>query len=157
MVGETEADFELGMNGVLAKPFTKSGMLKIVENHLSYLLKNYDPATQQESGSGYVVGGAGYMNPPGSLTSGTPFKFETTPTPPATGSTWSPGQMPQASPMNSSMDQGYAMVNGAGPYGMTPSSATRATFPGGISQAQPNSQARIDGQSPPEKRQRTYA
>lgn len=144
------------MNGVLAKPFTKSGMQKIVENHLGYLLKNYDPSTQHESGSGYVVGGSGYMNPPGSLnTSATTFKFESTPTPPATGSTWSPGQMPQASPMNSGMDQGYAMVNG-GQYGMTPTSATRPTFPPGISQGPPGS-GRLDGQSPPEKRQRTYA
>jgi hypothetical protein len=89
------------MNGVLAKPFTKSGMQKIVENHLSYLLKGYDPSTQQESGSGYVVGGAGYMNPPSNLNTpgGTAFKFETTPTPPATGATWSPGQMPQQSPL----------------------------------------------------------
>ncbi|KAJ4170838.1 kinase-regulated stress-responsive transcription factor skn7 [Fusarium falciforme] len=144
------------MNGVLAKPFTKSGMQKIVENHLSYLLKNYDPSTQQESGSGYVVGGAGYMNPPNNLTTpgGTTFKFETTPTPPATGSTWSPGQMPQASPMTTGMDQGYGMVNGAN-YGLTPASATRANFPGGISQGAP-SQGRMDGQSPPEKRQRTY-
>ncbi|KAH8706765.1 HSF-type DNA-binding-domain-containing protein [Ilyonectria robusta] len=156
---EVHCYFEHGMNGVLAKPFTKSGMLKIVENHLSYLLKNYDPATQQESGSGYVVGGAGYMNPPGSLnTSGTTtFKFETTPTPPATGSTWSPGQMPQASPMATGMDQGYGMVNGTGQYGMTPTSATRATFPGGVSQPHANSQGRLDNQSPPEKRQRTYA
>ncbi|RSM09725.1 hypothetical protein CDV31_007565 [Fusarium ambrosium] len=153
---EVHCYFEHGMNGVLAKPFTKSGMQKIVENHLSYLLKNYDPSTQQESGSGYVVGGAGYMNPPNNLATpgGTTFKFETTPTPPATGSTWSPGQMPQASPMTTGMDQGYGMVNGAN-YGLTPASATRANFPGGISQGTP-SQGRMDGQSPPEKRQRTY-
>ncbi|SPJ74797.1 related to SKN7 [Fusarium torulosum] len=152
---EVHCYFEHGMNGVLAKPFTKSGMQKIVENHLSYLLKGYDPSTQQESGSGYVVGGAGYMNPPSNLNTpgGTTFKFETTPTPPATGATWSPGQMPQQSPLNTGMDQGYGMVNGANQYGLTPTSASRASFPGGISQT---SQGRMDGQSPPEKRQRTY-
>ncbi|KAF7561996.1 hypothetical protein G7046_g2171 [Stylonectria norvegica] len=153
---EVHCYFEHGMNGVLAKPFTKGGMQKIVENHLGYLLKNYDPATSQEAGSGYVVGGAGYMNPPGSLTSGTTFKFETTPTPPATGSTWSPGQMPQASPMSSGLDQGYGMVNGGSPYGMTPTSATRPNFPTSMSHAPSNPQGRMDGQSPPEKRQRTY-
>lgn len=153
---EVHCYFEHGMNGVLAKPFTKSGMQKIVENHLSYLLKNYDPSMQQESGSGYVVGGGGFMNPPSSnLTSGAQFKFETTPTPPATGSTWSPGQLPQASPMTASLDQGYGMVSGNNQYGLTPTSATRANFPGGISQS--GSQGRMDGQSPPEKRQRTYA
>jgi osomolarity two-component system response regulator SKN7 len=154
---EVHCYFEHGMNGVLAKPFTKSGMQKIVENHLGYLLKNYDPTTQTESGSGYVVGGGGYINPPGSLGTGTPanLKFETTPTPPATGAAWSPGQMPQASPMNG-MDQNFGLVNGANQYAMAPSSATRATFPGGISQPQLSS-GRIDGQSPPEKRQRTYA
>jgi osomolarity two-component system response regulator SKN7 len=152
---EVHCYFEHGMNGVLAKPFTKSGMQKIVENHLSYLLKGYDPSTQQESGSGYVVGGAGYMNPPSNLNTpgGTAFKFETTPTPPATGATWSPGQMPQQSPLTTGMDQGYGMVNGANQYGLTPTSASRASFPGNISQ---NSQGRMDGQSPPEKRQRTY-
>lgn len=129
-------------------------MQKIVENHLSYLLKNYDPSTQQESGSGYVVGGGGFMNPPSNLTTGAQFKFETTPTPPATGATWSPGQMPQASPMTTSLDQGYGMVNGGGQYGITPTSATRANFTGGISQS--GNQGRMDGQSPPEKRQRTY-
>ncbi|KAH7249702.1 HSF-type DNA-binding-domain-containing protein [Fusarium redolens] len=152
---EVHCYFEHGMNGVLAKPFTKSGMQKIVENHLSYLLKGYDPSTQQESGSGYVVGGAGYMNPPSNLNTpgGTTFKFETTPTPPATGATWSPGQMPQQSPMTAGMDQGYGMVNGANQYGLTPTSASRASFPTSISQT---SQGRMDGQSPPEKRQRTY-
>ncbi|CAM1503793.1 Fc.00g013840.m01.CDS01 [Cosmosporella sp. VM-42] len=153
---EVHCYFEHGMNGVLAKPFTKGGMQKIVENHLSYLMKNYDPTIQTE-GSGYVVGGSGYMNPPGSLTtSGTTFKFESTPTPPATGSTWSPGQMPQASPMNGGMDQGYGLVNGS-QYSMTPTSATRPNFPTGMSQVPQSSSGRMDGQSPPEKRQRTYA
>lgn len=146
------------MNGVLAKPFTKSGMQKIVETHLGYMLKNYDPSSNQDSGTGYVVGGAGYMSAPGNLnTPGAAFKFETTPTPPATGSTWSPGQMPQPSPMNNGMDQGYGMVNG-NQYGMSAAARGGYQQQGMQQQTSHHSQGRMsDGNSPPEKRQRTYA
>lgn len=120
------------MNGVLAKPFTKEGMLKSVKTHLSHLLKNPPPQPEQ----GFMIGNMSFINPTMS-SGGTPIKMEGSTTPSGNGSTWSPGQMAQGD-----MDGNFAMVNGQQQFGMPP---------GG---RQFNSSGAVQTDSPPGKRQR---
>ncbi|PFH62994.1 hypothetical protein XA68_10406 [Ophiocordyceps unilateralis] len=143
---EVNGYFEHGMNGVLAKPFTKEGMLKSVKMHMSHLLKN-PPAPGSgdgDSSGGYVMSNVPYLN-------SSSIKFETsTPPPPqqqqgAPGPNWSPGHMGQ-----NSVDHCYGLMNGGGSqYGMGRSHYAAAidAAPGGVS----------DHDSPPEKRQRLSA
>lgn len=117
------------MNGVLAKPFTKEGMLKSIKTNLAHLLKN-PPEHSDESG--FVVSHVPYMSAPASL------KFEST-SPGGNNSGWSPGPLGQGN-VQGNVDQWNGMING-GPnhYGMG-----RSNFPS-------------DHDSPPEKRQRLDA
>lgn len=100
--------FHWGMNDVLAKPFTKEGMVRILRKHLPYLLKNPPPPGSEDLAppppqNGYVNANIMPMQ--------MGVKFETTPIQsPATSSSWhSPGTgLPQASP---TMD-GYRMNPG---------------------------------------------
>lgn len=131
--------FHWGMNDVLAKPFTKEGMVRILRKLLPYMLKNPQPVgsgddmNQQTAGgppSGYVnassISGMGGMQAASGLGG---VKFETTPIhSPATSSSWhspGPGQLQHASP-NMDNTGGYmqAPVNGG-------SSQPRGGFPGG--------------------------
>lgn len=129
---EVNGYFEHGMNGVLAKPFTKEGMLKSVKTHMAHLLKS--PSSQAEGE------GAGYMLSNVSLTNS--VKFETpTPPPGASGPSWSPGQMGQ-----SSVDQCYGLMNGGGQNNIG-----RPHYGTGMDTT-PNRLSEQD--SPPEKRQR---
>ncbi|RCI11074.1 hypothetical protein L249_7537 [Ophiocordyceps polyrhachis-furcata BCC 54312] len=143
---EVNGYFEHGMNGVLAKPFTKEGMLKSVKTHMSHLLKK-PPASGSSEGDGtggYVISNVNYLN-------NTSIKFETsTPPPPpppqaTPGPNWSPGHMGQ-----NSVEHCYGLLNGvSGQYAMGRphyGTAMEAT-PGGLS----------DQDSPPEKRQRLSA
>jgi len=137
---EVNGYFEHGMNGVLAKPFTKEGMWKSVRSHLGHLMKN--PPAQDPSGSGYMLSGAPYL--------GTPtLKFDT-PTPPSgtAASTWSPAQMHQTSPV----DQGYGMMNGSNQYNIASGSRYSAMQSGDATSSRLS-----DHDSPPEKRQRMNA
>ncbi|POR34897.1 Transcription factor SKN7 [Tolypocladium paradoxum] len=133
---EVNGYFEHGMNGVLAKPFTKEGMLKSIKTHMSHLLKN-PPAQSEGENAGYMMGNVPFMN--------NNIKFETsTPPPGVSGSGWSPGHMAQ-----NSADQCYGFMNGGNQYGMGRPSfgATMESTSGRMS----------DHESPPEKRQRMNA
>ncbi|KAI9147826.1 signal transduction response regulator, skn7 [Paramyrothecium foliicola] len=143
---EVNGYFEHGMNGVLAKPFTREGMLKSVKTHLSHLLKN--PPPQNDHGSGFLMGNVPFIHTPGTH----PLKFDS-PTPPSgnPGSTWSPGQMPPTSALSNSTESGYGLMNGGAQFNMPQSTSSRANYsttidgtPGRLS----------DHDSPPEKRQR---
>ncbi|KAG6014890.1 hypothetical protein E4U54_004712 [Claviceps lovelessii] len=101
---EVNGYFEHGMNGVLAKPFTKEGMLKSIKTNLAHLLKN--PPEHGEESS-FVMSHVSYMSgPAGSL------KFEST-SPGANNSGWSPGHMGHGS-----VDQWNGIMNGGHQYGM---------------------------------------
>jgi osomolarity two-component system response regulator SKN7 len=140
----------LGMNGVLAKPFTREGMLKSVKTHLSHLLKNPPPPTDQHNG--FLIGNVPFIHTGGAPH---PLKFDS-PTPPSgtAGSTWSPGQMPPNSALSNSTESGYAMMNGGGQFSMPPTTSSRANY----STTMDGPSARVsDHDSPPEKRQRLNA
>ncbi|KND93037.1 Transcription factor SKN7 [Tolypocladium ophioglossoides CBS 100239] len=133
---EVNGYFEHGMNGVLAKPFTKEGMLKSIKTHMSHLLKN-PPAHAEGENAGYMMGNVPFLN--------NNIKFETsTPPPGASGSSWSPGHMAQ-----NSAEQCYGFMNGGNQYGMGRPSygAAMDSTSGRMS----------DHESPPEKRQRMNA
>lgn len=132
------------MNDVLAKPFTRDGMVRILKKHLSYMLKDPQPSGMTSDDPGQVVGvpgpgppsqPQGYAGPPPGMTistmaGGGQVKFEQTPIQsPATTSSWhSPGQMHQPSP---NLDGGYMNAQiGSGPTGMvlTPGGTQRPQF-----------------------------
>jgi len=137
--------FQFGMNDVLAKPFTRDGMVRILKKHLSYMLK--DPQSQGLSSDeqNQTVGAPGPGPPQGpqgfagqstgmtltTMSGGAQVKFEQTPIQsPATTSSWhSPGQMHQTSP---NLDAGGYMSAqmGSGPGGMllTPGGSQRPQF-----------------------------
>jgi len=160
------------MNDVLAKPFTKDGMIRILKKHLPYLLKN-PPAADGDELMGGGGGGAlhapqpvstpGYAAPPplsmgGTMGPAASVKYETTPIQsPATTSSWhSPGgpmaQHAQASPH---LDGGAFMAGGPPP---------RPAFPGAVAAAPQMSnppirslpEALAAGDDRPGKRQRVY-
>ena len=121
---------------MLAKPFTKEGMLKSIKTHMSHLLKN-PPAQPEGESAGYMMGNVSFMN--------NSMKFETsTPPPAASGSGWSPGHMAQ-----NSADQCYGFMNGGNQYGMG-----RPSYGAPMESA---SSRVSDHESPPEKRQRMNA
>jgi osomolarity two-component system response regulator SKN7 len=126
------------MNGVLAKPFTREGMLKSVKSHLAHLLRNPPPL---DGTSNMMLSGVPYLSAPGHG-----MKFDT-PTPPGQ---WSPSNMPQASPVTSGTEQGFGMLNGGGQYNMAP--AQRPNYTTTLD----SSSGRVsDHESPPDsKRQR---
>ncbi|KAK3690016.1 response regulator-like protein [Podospora appendiculata] len=121
--------FHFGMNDVLAKPFTRDGMIRILKKHLSYLLKDplptgilADDQTVQNVGAGPgppVSAGQPYGAGPQGMTlsaivggQGGQIKFEQTPIPsPTTTSSWhSPGQMTHTSPGLDGTGGGYIGV-----------------------------------------------
>ena len=113
------------MNGVLAKPFTKEGMLKSVKTHMAHLLKN-----PPEPGSpDFMLGGMQFLTPGAPMAgAANPIKLE--------GAASGHG----GSPWSSDVDHGFGIVNGGGPYGMA--AASRSAF------------GALDNESPPGKRQR---
>ncbi|GJC77599.1 transcription factor SKN7 [Colletotrichum liriopes] len=145
--------FNWSLNDVLAKPFTKDGMLRILRKHVPHLLKNAPPdelavghgAAQLHSNSMTVPP----MNPQ--------VKFDSTPgQSPATTASWhSPGQIHQPSPNVTNIETGYPMANTAQMV-ITPTSAQRPTFqnmPPGMQMRVPD---HLVGDDRPEKRQRLY-
>lgn len=127
------------MNGVLAKPFTRDGLLKSVRAHLGHLMKN--PPSEGDMGSGagyYSLGGQQQQQPqsqPQYLAQNS-VKYESQ-TPPANGNNWS-------------LEQGYFMNGGQYNISSNPHSMYSNNLSGD------NGSGRIsDGDSPPEKRQRT--
>lgn len=172
--------FQFGMNDVLAKPFTRDGMVRILKKHLSYMLK--DPQSQGLSsdeqnqtvgapGPGPHQGSQGFAGQPTGMTlatmsGGAQVKFEQTPIQsPATTSSWhSPGQMHQTSP---NLDAGGYMSAqmGSGPGGMllTPGGSQRPQFANQVGgHAGTATLGRMGdgmvglGDDRPEKRQRLY-
>ncbi|KAM3530033.1 hypothetical protein MY4038_005117 [Beauveria bassiana] len=130
---EVNGYFEHGMNGVLAKPFTKEGMLKSVKTHLAHLLKNPPPA---DGAGAFIMPAMGFMD------GATPVKLE--PQTAGSGNNWPPNNgMSQGE-----VDHGY-MVNGAAGYQMA--GGSRQPFSG---MDGPSGRMAPDHESPPEKRQR---
>jgi osomolarity two-component system response regulator SKN7 len=113
------------MNGVLAKPFTKEGMLKSVRSHLAHLLK--DPPEQQEAGS--MMGNVSYMGgAPASL------KFESNTPPGGNNAGWSPNHMGQGN-----VDIWNGMMNGGNQYNMG-----RSNFPTSENDSPPEKRQRLN-------------
>ncbi len=156
------------MNDVLAKPFTRDGMIRILRKHLPHLLKNppppglsiddvmplAEPSTRQAPVGGYSGHGGmslGQMAGPPSIQTAAPVKYETTPIQsPATTSSWhSPSQMTQTSPHTDGGAFLTGAVNSGQPMVLTPGGTHRPTFHGGP--APP-----MAGDDRPEKRQRVY-
>ncbi len=165
-----------GMRDVLAKPFTKEGMIGKIRKHLAHFLRNPPPENMMDAM--YPNGGSAQpptpstyqsqgMTMPLSATSSTGVtKFDTTPVQsPATSTSWnSPSQMPQGSPVMN-QEQGY--LGGAGGSQMALNSGGNQKpqqYPshmmptmGGPShhhQRLSDGMARPEG--PPEKRQRLF-
>ena len=168
------------MNDVLAKPFTRDGMVRILKKQLRNMLRDPPPpgALGDEMvpnggviggpvGPGQAFAGAGPigMGPmagaPG-LAAGGVVKFEHTPIhSPSTSASWhSPGQMTQTSP---NMETGgYLNAMGSGPGGMvlTPGGTQRPQYvgmPQGGSNLARLPDGLVHGDDRPEKRQRLYA
>ena len=124
-----------GMNDVLAKPFTKDGMTRILKKHLSRMLKDPLPFAAGEDGSVQPVAGAPGPQMPQQafigaqagmpltgmppMAAGQQIKFEQTPIQsPTTTSSWhSPRQMTHPSPQLEN-GGGYMNAVGAGAGGM---------------------------------------
>ncbi|ORY68256.1 HSF-type DNA-binding-domain-containing protein [Pseudomassariella vexata] len=172
---DLEMYFHWGMRDVLAKPFTKDGMIKKLQKHLPGFLRN-PPAdavaeTMYQNGAppGQPPTPGPYVNPgPMSLpipaASTGVAKFDTTPVQsPATSTSWhSPGQIPQQSP-NLAHDQAYLNAGSGQVMSLTPG-GTQRPFPGSMMPAMggpPGSRMAESvsaSEGPPEKRQRfTYA
>lgn len=143
------------MNDVLAKPFTKDGMSRVLRTHLTWMLRPELQNAQEHQ----LMNEAGplvmtSMSAPSSNTATGPMKFESTPSQsPATSTSWhSPGPLQQGSPSGAVMETQYG--------GMNPKSAQRATFPGvpTAMSGMPMSRGMegIASDDRPEKRQRTF-
>ncbi|KAJ4375003.1 kinase-regulated stress-responsive transcription factor skn7 [Neocucurbitaria cava] len=111
--------FQHGMNDVLPKPFTKEGLLHMLEKHLVHLKKP-------------LAGGEGMAAPqPVQIARQLVLKEEDSPAKsPATVSNWnSPNQMPGVSPVGSNVTDEYAQamqgqpVQHPGAYGVNPMQA----------------------------------
>jgi osomolarity two-component system, response regulator SKN7 len=104
----------LGMNDVLPKPFTKEGLLAMLEKHLAHLKKPHPGMPVDQMGSGVQPMAAGAAR----------VKDEDSPAKsPTTGSNWnSPNQMPGVSPVGSNMTDEYmnAVQGHHGAYGVNP-------------------------------------
>jgi osomolarity two-component system response regulator SKN7 len=108
---------EHGMNGVLAKPFTKDGMLRVLKQHLPHLLKEADTPPLHTPISGFAP--VQHVASLGAALAGGPVKFESTPpahSPSTTSTSWhSPGGFAQPSPTAGNMDSGFPVgMNGNG-------------------------------------------
>lgn len=147
---------------MLAKPFTRDGMIRILRKHLTRMLKDpssagplSDDMSQTVAGAGpgpptsNQGGGGGGYGPAGMAMAGNPqVKFEHTPIQsPSTASSWhSPGQMHQTSP---SLDGGGYMSAAVGGPG-----AGMVLTPGGSQQQQQQQQQRQ--QQPPHQQQHPH-
>lgn len=161
------------MRDVLAKPFTKEGMINKLKKYLVSFLRNPPPDAvmeamyNQNGGHAQPPTPGPYPNPSMSLpmsaasASGV-AKFDTTPIQsPSTSSSWhSPGQLTHASP-NLNQDQSYLTAGSGSQMAMTPGGSQRAHFPTTMTTLAGPQVARMadvmsaaDG--PPEKRQRLY-
>lgn len=166
------------MRDVLAKPFTKEGMLGKVRKHLAHYLRNPPPPQENNIMDVYPNGipgqpptPSGYQNqgmgmPLSAASSAGVNKFDTTPVQsPATSTSWnSPSQMPQASPVIS-QDQGYLGPGGNSQVSMNQGGNQKsqqyqghvmATMGGPSHHHQRLSDGMPRPDGPPEKRQRVF-
>ncbi|KAI0007864.1 HSF-type DNA-binding-domain-containing protein [Xylariaceae sp. FL0662B] len=171
---DLEMYFHWGMRDVLAKPFTKEGMIGKLRRHLAHFLRNPPPETMMESI--YPNGASGQPPTPGpysnqgmgmaplsAASSGPVAKFDTTPIQsPATTSSWhSPSQVPHASP-TLGQDQGYLGAGSGSQMALTPGGTQKPQYVNAMMpqmggpppQRVPEGMGRSEG--PPEKRQRLY-
>ncbi|KAK5116905.1 hypothetical protein LTR62_006626 [Meristemomyces frigidus] len=127
--------FQHGMNDVLPKPFTKEGLLNMLEKHLLHL-KKQPPGMEHMSAPPQ----------PNALTSAKrSLKSEDSPaTSPTTASNWnSPGNLTGLSPTTSSHQDDTFMQTGPGPYAVqTPMGAPHLSYaaPSGPMGAPPRQQ-----------------
>ncbi|KAI4595731.1 kinase-regulated stress-responsive transcription factor skn7 [Pestalotiopsis sp. 9143b] len=161
--------FHWGMKDVLAKPFTKEGMISKLRKHLANLMRNPPQPTEvyvDQYGNGQPPTPGPYSNPAMSLpisaaSSSGMAKFETTPVQsPATSASWhSPGQLPHASP-NLNHEQGYMAAGNGVQMGMNPGGPSQPRFPNTMLPAMTTGQGRMPegmpNDGPPEKRQRLH-
>ncbi|KAI1204220.1 HSF-type DNA-binding-domain-containing protein [Annulohypoxylon truncatum] len=172
---DLEMYFHWGMRDVLAKPFTKEGMIGKLRKHLANFMRNPPPESMMDSM--YPNGAPGQPPTPGpysnqgigmaplsAASSGPVGKFDTTPIQsPATSASWhSPSQMPHASP-TLAQDQGYLNAGSGSQMVLTPGGTQKPQYANAMmpqmgmppQQRMPEGIQRSDG--PPEKRQRLYA
>ncbi|KAH9906058.1 HSF-type DNA-binding-domain-containing protein [Xylariomycetidae sp. FL2044] len=168
---DLEMYFHWGMRDVLAKPFTKEGMIGKIRKHLIHLMRNPPPESMMEpifpngapnqppTPGPYPNQGVG-MAPLSATSSGPVAKFDTTPIQsPATSTSWhSPGQVPHASP-TIPQDQGYLSAGSGSQMVLTPGGTQKPQYANAMmpqmgAPRMPDSMHRPDG--PPEKRQRLY-
>lgn len=170
------------MNDVLAKPFTRDGMIRILKKQLRNMLRDPPPpglvsddmvSNGGPMGSGPQGAAQGYpgqpnmsmptMAGPAGMGSGGVVKFEHTPIQsPSTTSSWhSPSQMSHTSP---NLDTGgYMNAVGSAPGGvvLTPGGTQRPQYANMPSGGPPNLARMPDvmghNDDRPEKRQRLYA
>ncbi|KAG8629100.1 hypothetical protein KVT40_002965 [Elsinoe batatas] len=126
--------FQHGMNDVLPKPFTKEGLLSMLEKHLGHLKKGA-PGLE--------------MRPPSGAQSGKQsLKSDESPaTSPVTVTTWnSPGHVPGISPASGEAEYtavqagGYQLQPTAMNPGLSPQAMTFASSPQGLRQQLPGQQ-----------------
>ncbi|KAI2467361.1 HSF-type DNA-binding-domain-containing protein [Annulohypoxylon bovei var. microspora] len=172
---DLEMYFHWGMRDVLAKPFTKEGMIGKLRKHLANFMRNPPPESLIDSM--YPNGASGQPPTPGpysnqgigmaplsAASSGPVGKFDTTPIQsPATSASWhSPSQLPHASP-TLAQDQGYMGAGSGSQMVLTPGGTQKPQYANAMmpqmgvppQQRIPEGMQRSDG--PPEKRQRLYA
>lgn len=172
--------FQFGMNDVLAKPFTRDGMVRILKKHLTYMLKDPQPQGLGPDDPSQAVGAPGpgppassqgFAGPPAGMTiatmaGGTQVKFEQTPIQsPATTASWhSPGQMQQTSPnLDGSGYMNAQIGSGPGSMVLTPGGTQRPQFTNQVPthlgaptlNRMPDGMVGL-GDDRPEKRQRLY-
>ncbi|KAH8164237.1 hypothetical protein CIB48_g3997 [Xylaria polymorpha] len=165
---DLEMYFQWGMRDVLAKPFTKEGMIGKLRKHLASMLRN--PPAEGMMDTVYSNAGSGQPPTPGpysnqgmgmaplsATSSGPVTKFDTTPIQsPATSSSWhSPSQLPHPSPTIGQEHGGYLAAGSGTQMVLTPGGTQKPQFPAGmIPQMGTSQRMPLDG--PPEKRQRIY-
>ncbi|KAK1753483.1 transcription factor prr1 [Echria macrotheca] len=171
--------FQFGMNDVLAKPFTRDGMVRILKKHLSFMLKDPSSVGLGSDDSGQTIGAPG-PGPPGSsqqfaggsagmtlatMGQGGQVKFEQTPIQsPTTTSSWhSPSQIQQGSPnLDGSGYMNAQLGSGRGGMVLTPGGTQRPQYVNQVVNqvgAPPLGRMQdgmVLGDDRPEKRQRLY-
>jgi osomolarity two-component system, response regulator SKN7 len=113
-----------GMNGLLPKPFTKDGLLKVLERHLAPFKKDYQASPQQSHHSDSYAQLSINVQQNSATQS---FKDEPSPGKSSASSWHSPNQINSSSPVGTGsqntymqMQPGQQMQQGSGQYAMAP-------------------------------------
>ncbi|KAI2631193.1 HSF-type DNA-binding-domain-containing protein [Xylaria nigripes] len=166
---DLEMYFHWGMRDVLAKPFTKEGMIGKLRRHLSNMLRS--PPAEGMMDTMFPNGGSAQPPTPGPYSnqgmglaplsansSGPVTKFDTTPIQsPATSSSWhSPSQLPHPSPTMGQEHAGYLAAGSGSQIVLTPGGTQKPQFTSSMIPQMAAASQRIPLDGPPEKRQRLY-